>query len=435
MEKARSLESELLRGVAEQRAERETLERCLERAVEDLRQHDQQLEQQRQAREHEQQLESEQQLQQVLVLEWQQQQEQQQREERVRGYSRALFERLLRRAKKPQKQLEAYPSADSPVLAKLAFCVPVTEMFKWQNFQKLIDREHPFSNLKILARACAHPDSLWFSSVCEDVTTRQEARELFLSIENDARALCFAWCLSDDRNDHSLLRRSAEMGFGFACSLMCEKNLYKDNNEWFAFAQVAAGQHAHNAHYKLALKFRLGLGCEQDLLAAKENFMVAAAFGCRVSAANCAMLLDESEPARWSWWGIGLELSSSSFDYALLSSFSRQVALFFSGSGSSSVVFEIGRALKGKIDTEQSKILEREVFDLIGPANQAVSFYDFQIKSTRRAVNTWTLISRHLKIIKDVRIVIGKMIWETRFEASFRLDLGSASPVQKRARK
>ena len=355
------------------------------------------------------------------------------REEDLRGYSRALYERLLMRVKKPQEQLRTRPSADSPVLAKIAFDVPVTDVFEWQAFQRLTACSS--SSFIVDARSCRHPDSVWLTSMCKDVSTRQEAFELFCSIENDARALCFAWCLSDSRNDHSLLRRSAEMGFGFACVLMCDTRLCKDDDEFFAFAQVAAAQHAFAGHYTLAECFRFGKGCEKDLLAAKKNYTVAAEFGCFKSARSYAELLDESDPAHWYWWGKGLPACFSADSF--FSSFSRQVALFFSGSGSSSaVVFEIGHALTGKIDTEQSKILAFQVVDLIGPANQAVSFYDFQIESTRRAVNMWTLISRRLKMIKDMRIFIGKMIWEGRFDASHWLDLVQSesfvsSPVQK----
>ena len=58
---------------------------------------------------------------------------------------------------------------------------------------------------------------------------------------------------------------------------------------------------------------------------------------------------------------------------------------------------------------------------LIGPANQAVSFYSSQIKSARLAVDTWTLVSTRLHLIKDMRIYIGKMIWEGRFEVNYKI--------------
>ena len=127
---------------------------------------------------------------------------------------------------------------------------------------------------------------------------------------------------------------------------------------------------------------------------------------------------------------------SSSF----LDHFSKQVEQFFSGSGNATVVFLIGRALKGNIKVEKKGIFGAGYnFDSwIGPANQAVTFYSSQIKSARLAIDTWTLVATRLHLIKDMRIFIGKMIWEARFEANYVIENGHApcaSPAQKRSRK
>ncbi len=131
-------------------------------------------------------------------------------------------------------------------------------------------------------------------------------------------------------------------------------------------------------------------------------------------------LLGESTPDCWLWWGrAALRAAPGSF----LGSFSQQVEQYFSGSGNATIVFLIGRALKGNINMENRQIF-REKYDfdsLIGPANQAVSFYESQIKSARLAVDTWTLVATRLHVMKDVRIYIGKMIWEARFEANYKI--------------
>lgn len=46
-------------------------------------------------------------------------------------------------------------------------------------------------------------------------------------------------------------------------------------------------------------------------------------------------------------------------------------------------------------------------------------FYLSQNESCRKAVDTWSLISTRLRIYKDLRIFIAKMIWDTRFEALY----------------
>ncbi len=123
-----------------------------------------------------------------------------------------------------------------------------------------------------------------------------------------------------------------------------------------------------------------------------------------------------------------------------LLSFSKQVNLFFSGYGNATVVFLIGRAMKGNIDMAKKEIFgsDYNFVSRIGPANQAVSFYSAQIKFARLAVNTWTFVSTRLHLIKDMRICIGKMIWEARFEANYKNEnapVPRSSRAQKRSRK
>jgi hypothetical protein len=60
---------------------------------------------------------------------------------------------------------------------------------------------------------------------------------------------------------------------------------------------------------------------------------------------------------------------------------------------------------------------------IIDPANQALEFYKVQLQSYRRAVDTWTLVDIRNKIVKDIRNMIAKMIWNAREEAEYELDL------------
>jgi hypothetical protein len=92
-----------------------------------------------------------------------------------------------------------------------------------------------------------------------------------------------------------------------------------------------------------------------------------------------------------------------------------------SGSGHAKVVFVIGRALKGQIDNEKRIIFGKGfIFDAsIGPANQALRFYEFQLQSYRRAVDSWTFVGLRTKVVKDIRKMIGKMIWDTREEVAY----------------
>ena len=52
--------------------------------------------------------------------------------------------------------------------------------------------------------------------------------------------------------------------------------------------------------------------------------------------------------------------------------------------------------------------------DRIGPANDAIESYKSQLAACCRAVDTWSLITIRFKVVKDIRVLIGKMIWESR---------------------
>ncbi len=320
-----------------------------------------------------------------------------------------------------------WPNPNSPVLSKINFGVPLVELFKWLDVRDTLLgenlKEHDITAALALARGCKHPDAEWLTSVFDgkDVSTKEGAREVFLSFNNDARALCFAWYMTDDREeDLSLLRRAAEMGNAFACSTLCWKALRASKEEAFRLARLAAAQHESDGFYSLGFCFRDGFGCEEDLNLAKEKFLVAAELGHVWAADDYGSLLDESDCARWIWWSRAALRGSS---YSFLASFSEQIELFFSGSGNATILFLIGRALKENIDAAEEEIFRVGVdFDShIGPANQAVSFYSSQIKSARLAVETWTLVATRLRVMKDMRILIGKMIWEARFEANYKI--------------
>ena len=176
-----------------------------------------------------------------------------------------------------------WPNPNSPVLSKIDFGVPLVELFKWLDIRDtLLGQHYKKQDIRAafaLARECKHPDAEWLTSIFEGtvVTTRQDAKKVFLSVENDARALCFAWFLSDNHGeDFPLLQRASEMGNAFACSMLCGQVLEENEEEAFRFAQVAAAQRECSGFYWLGRCYRYGVGCEKDLNLARENFLIAA---------------------------------------------------------------------------------------------------------------------------------------------------------------
>jgi hypothetical protein len=262
----------------------------------------------------------------------------------------------------------------------------------------------------VLAAACEHPDACWLSTVCagKGVKTREAAFDVFLSLgENDARALCFAWCVQPT-DDWSRLSRSAELGYAFAQAMMVLKAPVVER---FRVAQLAALQGERFEFLCLGYCMWFGYGCEKDLEKAKENYLLAAVLGDVNAMEKFGDLLDDFDPMKWHWLG---RAALGGCSEPFLRKFPSQMQKFNSGSGS--VMFAIGRALNGHMKVKAKQIFGsgRDFDSLIRPANQAVAFFNCQLLAYRKAVDAWTGCGMRLGVVKDIRLVIGRLIWEAR---------------------
>ena len=135
-----------------------------------------------------------------------------------------------------------WPDPNSPVLSKIDFGVPLVELFKWLDVRDTLlgenSKKQDIASALARARDCKHPDAEWLTSIFEgkDVSTKEDAREVFLLNQHDARALCFAWFLAVDHGeDLMLLRRASEMGNAFAYSTLCRQIFRGNKKEAFSF--------------------------------------------------------------------------------------------------------------------------------------------------------------------------------------------------------
>ena len=286
-----------------------------------------------------------------------------------------------------------------------------------------VDRNIPLA--LELAAACQHPDARWLTEACagKDVTTEEDAKQVFSALgQNDARALCFMWCCGDEDEigDLAPLLRSAELGFAFAQAWMADQT---EGEETFKFAHLAAAQGERDGFYWLGRCFRDGEDCDEDLDKAKENFLRASKLGHAAAMDHSGYVLDELDPQRWRWWGRAAVLGDS---WRFLDRFAKQVELFNSGSGSAVFMFAIGQALQGHVNELARTIFNSDYdFDyLVGPAKQAIAFYQAQIKATKDAMHAWTLVGIKLNVVKDVRKLIAKLIWDSREEALYAVSEG-----------
>jgi hypothetical protein len=129
-----------------------------------------------------------------------------------------------------------------------------------------------------------------------------------------------------------------------------------------------------------------------------------------VDAMECVgFKLPESDPDRW--W-MFLKAASYGNDYGLLCCFGREVWKFESGIGNATVVFLIGRVIREHAGSESDD--ETTHF-----AEAAFAFYQAQLKACRLAVDYWTLVGIRFNVVKDIRKLIARLIWDSREEARY----------------
>jgi hypothetical protein len=152
---------------------------------------------------------------------------------------------------------------------------------------------------------------------------------------------------------------------------------------------------------------------------AKLNFLIASELGHVWAMVFLGRLLADSDPQRWRWLGRAAACGECS---NFLSNFAKQVDLFKSGSGSAAVMFAIGRALQGHVNEGVRGIFndEDEFEYRVRRAKQAIAFYESQVKATKDAMHAWTQVGIKLKVVKDVRKLIARLIWDSGEEALYK---------------
>lgn len=277
-----------------------------------------------------------------------------------------------------------------------------------------------------LAAACEHPEARWLTTALagKGVETRKQARVVFLGMGENDRALCFVHA-GMEHDDLPRMRRSADLGYALAQGLMAWQTKGEDR---FNYAKAAALQGERLGFFWLGKCFNDGEGCEKNLSKAKENFVIAAELGEKDAMHDLFSLLESSDSLRWRWKGRAARLRDSiSFMRLAYEEVLDCVDPIdtMSSCWNAATIFEIGRAFCGHIDIEKETIFgETWRFDcLIIPANVAVEFYKEQLVACRRAVDEWSLFGIRSGVVKDIRVFIGKMIWDARHLSLFKLDL------------
>ena len=231
-----------------------------------------------------------------------------------------------------------------------------------------------------LADSCNHPCAEWLKTL-KGVTTKEEVLEV-LKGKEDMRSLFFRWYFSVER-EYSDLVRSSDLGYPIA-----QANLSRySKNIGLAELSIKGGEPF--GYFALAYIYSTH-GFVHDI---RDNYLIAANYGIKKAMFEYALLCDHID--KWKWLIKCLPYKES------------YICLYhFKGDESSYVVFKIGQICKNDL-----------IKDL--KIEKAVSFYRDQLSKYQEAVHAWSLCAKRLNLYKDLRILIGKMVWESRYDAVY----------------
>jgi hypothetical protein len=264
---------------------------------------------------------------------------------------------------------------------------------------------------KAIARlpACKHRDAVWLSKVFSKRNSSDlEGVIACLRVhETDPRSQSF---LATFEGDMLLMQTAAENGDAFAQAAVAWE---MGGHPFFVLAEQSAAQGERDGLVALGCAYLRGWGCKVDKEKAKEKLLRAVALKGVFAFVNLGECFVKTDPQRYFWMAKG---GSFGLGHRFLMDASKYLA---TAQTQPNVVFEIGRCLQGHIDLKKKAIFGNSdhVEGYFAAAVKANCFYMFQIQAYRRAVDVWTIVGLRNNVVKDIRLLIAKMIWGSRVEA------------------
>jgi hypothetical protein len=323
--------------------------------------------------------------------------------------------------------------------------VDVSEQIKWWNILDLI-RDRNFEAALDHLIFCQHPDCQWFLSVLltspgERGWTADEVKQLMLERGDDPRALfiaAFAYKLpgdaagveEDDEDDNFVegterLRIAAEMGYAPAQSSLLLR-LADDEQQWFALAQSAAAQDDRYGLHLLSLCYRHGYGCAVDEKKAIELEVRGAELEDLVGLYQHGVRsFGENDWRRYNHMGRSAARGGVGGYISLL-----RAAL---ERRDRRVQFEIGaahqRVLASHWEFGGNPLCEQRVAFRV-----ALERHNKCHVAAKAAIECWLVVGRRLRVVKDIRRVIAKMLRDQPWEWMEEDEPEPAEDTSKKAR-
>jgi hypothetical protein len=298
----------------------------------------------------------------------------------------------------------------------------VPELVKWWDVVDLIDLQ-PEGALR-LARQCKHPDAVWLASLFADDGGEPLSKERVLRVlreqGEDCRARFLEWECDPDR-ETGMLRRAAATGYAPALAALSRVTL---GEEAVAFAEEAASKGHRGGKRRLAELLWTGYGCKKDLPRALSLLKEAAELGDAVGQQQYGERgFGVGDWERFLWFGRASIKGNRTAANDLVKETVRELKWCEAPENrekeSGRILFEMGAALSGHLNMEDKlafgvPVEPKTLFSL----QRVVALHRNWCEEAKRAVRCWIWIAMRHGVVKDIRILIARQLWQERWRYS-----------------
>lgn len=260
-----------------------------------------------------------------------------------------------------------------------------------------------------LARKCKHVEAVYLAKLFPpsgDYTTHQSVKNILSSqFSNDARAMYYYAIFCGGESKHSLLEKSASLGFGPAISCAFRHQRGQSRLE---YAKMGIATRDRRSFFNMGM-------VKKD----NQYVLIAAKLGLVDAMLQLATNYDVLDYRKWIWLDQAVQHDEVNIFLTIV----------FKNIYHGACLFQIGKTLSKTIDYENKKIFRSEYIfkQKIYVVQKAIDFYKYQLACYRAAVDAWSIIGLRNRIYKDLRHMIGLWIWSARHEATY-----DAEPVDMR---
>jgi hypothetical protein len=217
----------------------------------------------------------------------------------------------------------------------------------------------------------------------------------------DPRALFFLWRV--DGANMALLARAAELGYAPA---QAELSFESRGRECFKWASLAAENGDRGGLCELGICYRDGLSCTAGPEKGIELFREAAHLGSRAAQRMYGELAyGERDWQRYHWWARSWRhLLTTPMCLAM----SALLPLFEQGQHSR-IVHEVAPVIRRNLEANLADGFIEE-----GTAQElrrVLKVHDAMTSRAKEAVACWSMCALRLGVMKDMRVVIAKLVW------------------------